>query len=163
MSEDIKLDPIKVAEARIAKAQERRKAIADAEKLPRLEQQAADLEAIADLEDSHGSERILRVDLRGWVPNRGAATLVAALLPESGDHKFARFQQVASKGDKLKGSERVDAQESLARSCLAYPDPKTQKELYEATIAIAPGVLGHVAKQIVEYVQGKAIEEGNAG
>lgn len=159
---DIDLDPIKALEERIAKAQERRRQVVADERIPKLTQQADDLEALADLEVEHGSERILRIDLRGWVPGRGAATLVAALLPEAGDHKFKRFQQVAARGEKLKSAERVDAQESLARSCVAYPNPKDNKDLYDATVALAPGILGHVAKQIVDYVQGKAIEEGNA-
>lgn len=150
-------------QARIAASAARRKAKADAEKLPRLEQEAADLERVAELEEEHGSERVLVVRLpHGWTPGRGAATLVAALLPETEDRKFRRWKDLAMHTRNAKAADITEAENQFAASCIVYPDRKSEAEkaMYEATIQLAPGILGHVAAQVAEWVQGKAEERG---
>lgn len=153
-------DPIRELEARIAAAQAKRKAIADSEKLPYLEQRAADMETLAELEAEHGSDRVLRIDLKGWTPGKGAATMVVVRLPLSSESVFRRFRTKVSKRE-LKPHEGVEAEEELARACMVYPHPKNARELYEATIDIGPGLLAHAATEIVRWAQGKAAEEKN--
>jgi len=121
------------------------------------EQQGKDLEELDLLEAEHGDERVIRIDLVGWQPGDGAATLVAAKLPRSSEMVFQRFQQKIG-GKKATGNTDLDAQDQLARSCLVYP--AANSDLLRATLDAAPGILGHVAVQIVNAVQGKAALEG---
>ena len=151
--------PAEQALERIAIAQARRKALVDSEREARVLQQADDIEAIVELEELHGSERVLRIELDCWAPNRGAATCVAVLLPEAGDHKFKRFQQIANR-DELKPAEKVDASDVLARSCIVYPHPKDAPEMYKATVSLSSGILAYVTNQIITHVRGRLVEEG---
>jgi nitrate/nitrite-specific signal transduction histidine kinase len=144
---------------RIAAAEAARKHNAKSEASAKLEQRANDLEALVKLETAHGSERILQVDMIGWVPNRGAATMVVVKLPETSDHKVRIVQELASK-ENVKAAAKVEASETLARQCLVYPSPKDHPDLYAATIELAPGILGHASNQIVKAVSGKAVAEG---
>jgi len=155
------VSPEEALQKRIADAQARRKAVVDAETLPKLEQRAVDMERLAELEELHGSERVLRVDIIGWKPSLGAATMMIALLPETSDSKFKRFQHVVN-NPKAKPAETVDAGDTLAASCIVYPSRKddAEKDCYTATVNLAPGVLAHVASQVTNWVQGKAIELG---
>ena len=146
--------------ARIEAAQAKRKANADSETLPKLAQRAADLEALADLEVEHGNERIVQIDLVGWVPEKGAATMVIALLPNGNDAKFKRFIQQANESN-LKAKGKVDASEMFGRGCIVYPSKVDHPDMLAATLALAPGVCAHVAREVVVYAQGKAIERGN--
>ena len=66
---------------RIAAAQAKRAALQAVEAEAHAEQQATDLEALADLEATHGYERVFSVVLGGWTPGKGAATMVIARVP----------------------------------------------------------------------------------
>jgi hypothetical protein len=85
----------------------------------------------------------------------GATTLVVARVPLGSEKVFKRFEDTVSnpKSDKLK------AVHLLAVSCLVYPSPRDEKELYEATLDLAPGLLSNVGHAIVEAVQGNVEEE----
>lgn len=147
--------------ASIAKARAARKG---GEDLARKRQQVVDLEALSGLEEEHGFNRVLRIDIEGWKSGAGAATMVVVLLPERRDAKFKRFQQELNK-ERPESSKRLDAADKLARSCLVYPDAKTDdgKSLLESTLELAPGLLTHVANQIDGWATGKAMEEGKGG
>jgi hypothetical protein len=149
--------------AAIAKARAVRKG---AEDVARKRQQVVDMAALSELEEEHGHNRVLRIDIEGWKSGAGAATLVAVLLPERRDAKFKRFQQELNK-ERPDSPKRIEAADRLARSCIVYPDPKDEehggKALFEATIELAPGLLTHVANQIDGWATGKAIEEGKGG
>lgn len=143
---------------RIAAVEARRAAARAEVAAAHAEQQATDLEALADLEETHGYERILRIDINGWAVGQGAATLVVTRVPKASEKVFKRFQETVE-ASKKGATASSAAAETLARSCLVYPSPESAKALYDATIDLAPGILGHVALQIVEAVQGRAEEE----
>lgn len=122
-------------------------------------QKLLDLERLDELEEEHGYGRVLRVDLGNWRDGSGAVTLMVLRLPLASEAVFKRFQQqVAS--DKASTAAKVEAGEVLARSCVVYPNPKTEADAYNATVEMAPGVLGNLALQIVTAVQGRAEAEG---
>jgi len=151
--------PEQILERRIAAAKKKREMTAEAERLPKLEQQATDMEIVADLEAEHGTERVIVIPLSGWVASRGMVTMVAALLPEATDHKIKKIQQIAS-NDKTTGNEKLKASEQLGRQCLVYPSPKEHEAAFAATTELAPGILNRVANDVIKAVQGKVIEEG---
>lgn len=141
------------AAERIAAAQARREALKVAEAEAHAEQQATDLEALVELEAVHGYSRIVRVDLAGWKP--GAASMVVARIPLGSEAVYRRFEQTVAKAKKDSG-DAMAAGATLATACLVYPDDKA---LREATLDAAPGILQHVALQIVTAVQGAAEEQ----
>lgn len=143
---------------RIAAAHAKRAALQAQEKALFDEQQAADLEALVDLEAEHGFDRVLRVDLTGWKPGTGAATMAVVRVPYGSEAYFKRFEQTIAKA-KDGSTTRVDAGYTLARACLVYPSEKDAPDLYKATMDLAPGILSHLAHQIVKAVQGQAEEE----
>lgn len=123
----------------------------------RAEQYEKDLEELDKLEELHGHDAVLSVELIKWSP--GATTMIVVKLPKTSEQVYKRFQHQAN-AKNPSASHKVDASDMLARSCAVYPHPKEDTELFDATIDIAPGLLGYVAQQIVDSVQGKAEEEG---
>jgi hypothetical protein len=146
------------AAERIAAVQAKRAALQATEKAAFDEQQATDLEALVALEEEHGFDRVLRVDVGGWKPGTGATTLMAARIPLASESYYKRFEQTVAKA-KDGTTVKVEAGYTLARACLVYPSEKGEPELYKATVDIAPGILSHLAHQIVKAVQGQAEEE----
>jgi hypothetical protein len=146
------------AAERKAAVEEKRAAMRAELEEARAEQEATDLEALVDLEAEHGFDRILRVNLRGWKKGVGAATMVIARVPERKESFFKRFEQTISKAKEGSGA-RLDALHALAEACIVYPNKKTQKELYDATMELASGITSHVGSEIVNWSQGKAAEE----
>ncbi len=141
---------------RIAAAYARRQTLKDSEAKAFEEQQASDIEALVTLEEEHGFERVLRIDLKGWTPGKGAATMVIARVPFAREALFKRFEETVSKPK----ADNLKAGHVLATSCIIYPNRKDDDtEFYSATVDLAPGILSHVAAQIVQAVQGQAEEE----
>lgn len=143
---------------RIAAAQQRRDAIREEHAHAYAEQQATDLEVVAALEDEHGFERVLRIDVGGWKAGEGAATLVVVRIPKSSESVFKRYEQTVSKA-KTGTTAGLDAAHMLAEACLLYPSKKNQKDLYDATMELASGIRSNMAFQIAKVVQGNAEEE----
>lgn len=141
------------AAERIAALEARRTAMQAAEAEARAEQQAADLESLVELESLHGFGRIIRVDLSSW--RAGSATMVAARIPLGSEAVYRRFEQTVARAKKDSG-DALAAGTLLATACLVYP---ADKDLLAATIDAAPGILQHVALQIVTAVQGAAEEQ----
>ena len=123
------------------------------------EQYAKDFEALDKLEEEHGYERVLSVTLKGWRSGEGAATMIVVRVPRAREAIFKRFQQQVN-SNKAGAKQKVEAAELLGSSCLLYPSKTDDPECHEATMDLAPGVLGHAAALIVEAVQGEAEEEG---
>ena len=123
----------------------------------RSEQNATDMAEVLRLEEEMGYEAVEVVYLARWSP--GATTLVVAEIPRAADHRFKRYQQLVN-SKKTSGAKKIEAGDSFSRSCLLYPSPKEQTELFEATTNVAPGLLGHVALQLVMAVQGREQDEG---
>lgn len=142
---------IKAAEAR---REALRAAHAEAHKL----QQAIDIVALVDLEEAHGFERVLRVDIGGWKAGVGAATMVVARIPDRREAFFRRYEQTVAKA-KPGTTAALDAAHMLAEACLIYPSKKEHSELHEATMELAAGVLTNLALQVAKIVQGNAEEE----
>lgn len=142
-------------EERKRAAEARRALLREEHTAAHAEQEAADMERVVDLEDEHGFDRVLRINLRGWKAGSGAATLVAARIPLSSERVVKRFEDTVSKPK----AENLKALHLLAESCLIYPSRKDEKELYDATLELAPGLLSNVGHAIVEAVQGKVEEE----
>ncbi len=142
---------------RIAQAEKRREAREKAYTEAFELQHADDLEALDRLEDEHGWGRIHRIDLTAWQPGTGAVTLIAAKLPLSSDATFKRFAQQSVGKDK-KPAAVIESGEAFGASCVVYPEPGS--DAYKATVEAFAGVLGHVAVQVVQAVQGRAAEEG---
>ena len=141
---------------RIAAAQARRDAQRAAEAEAHAEQLANDLEALADLEAEHGYDRVLRVDLRGWKPGPGAATMVVARIPTKRDDIFKRFESMAARA-KSGTDDGLKALHQLAEACIVYPARKSDE--LAATMDLAPGILSNRGLQLVQHVQGAAAEE----
>lgn len=138
-----------------AEVEQRREARRLAHETARAEQEAIDLVELDKLEEAHGWDGVEPIRLSRWEP--GAATMLVIRIPRASEHVYRRFQQQAN-ADKAKGAQKVEASETLGRSCVVYPDPKS--DLYEKTVDIAPGILGHAAHRVVMAVQGKEEEEG---
>ena len=144
------------AAERIAAALAKREQLKTSEADARAEQYAVDLEALVDLEGEHGFDRIVRVDVGVWQPGKGAATMVVAKAPRGSEKVFKRFEEKIAKAKKDGSTAVLDAHHELAISCLVYP---SDKKLLDATLDIAPGLLSHVANEIVKAVQGSAEDE----
>lgn len=140
------------AAERIAAARSKRDALQAVEETARDEQLANDLEAIADLEAEHGFERIIRIQLPGWTPGKGAPTCVAVRVPYAKEQKCKRFIQLIN-ASKEHTRERIEASEQLGESCMVYPKLGTDE--YKAALEIAPLILTHAAAQIVKASQGQ--------
>lgn len=141
---------------RIAAALAKREAQKQAEAAAFAEQQATDIEALVELEAEHGFDRILRIDIKGWRPGSGAATLVAAKIPTGSSSLVRRYEQRVARA-KQGTTEILDAGEQLAKACVVYP--ALDSELGKATLDLAPGILANVALQVIRHVQGEAEEE----
>lgn len=144
------------AAERMAAALARREALRAAEAEAYAEQQAADVEALVELEATHGFERVLRVDLGAWSPGKGAATMIVARVPTGADAIWRRFETKMGAAKKGTGDAQSAGVE-LATACLVYPEKGSM--LYAGTLDLAPGILGNVALQIVNAVQGNAEKE----
>jgi len=147
---------------RIEAAEKKREATAAGEELPYLEQRATDMERVAELEAQYGSKRVWKMDVKGWCPmdrvkgaTREAATLVAVKLPLRSESTWQRFQNeiIRYREEERKSVATV---EQLARVCMVYPDPKTEAELYRATIELAPATFTTAAALINEKAGGQA-------
>lgn len=147
----------KTAQERIDAAKARRMKTSEAEGEAKLEQEATDLEAIADLEAEHGFDRIIRIGLNAWKPGMGAPASIAVRVPLGSEKLCQRFIETINRS-KEGAKERLTAQDALAVECWVYP-PKGS-DPYKAALEIAPLILSHAALQIVRASQGKAEEEG---
>ena len=121
------------------------------------EQLTTDMARVLELEEEHGYDAVEVIRLARYRP--GATALVVAEVPRASDHRFKRYRQVAG-SEKSNSAAKTDAADLFAKSCMLYPSPKDQAELYEVTVDAAPGILGHVALQLVKAVQGRELEEG---
>lgn len=143
---------------RIAAANAKREALKAAEAAAHAEQQATDIEALVELEEKHGFERVLRIDIGGWKSGEGAATLVVVRIPKTSESVFKRHEQTISKA-KEGSTSKLDSAHLLADTCLLYPSRETQKDLYNATMDLAPGLRTNIAAQLVTAAMGQAEEE----
>lgn len=148
-------DPVKTPEQRKAAALAKRELQKKGEAEAFAVQEADDIERLVELEGEHGFERVLRIDLNGWKPGAGAATLVVARVPFASEKVYKRFEETVSKPK----AENLKAAHALAEACLVYPHRTDDAALYAATLELAPGLLTHVANQIANAVQGRAEEE----
>lgn len=146
------------AAARIAAALARRAKLQAVEADAFAEQQANDIERMVELEEEHGFERVQRLDIGGWKPGVGAATMVVVRIPTSSERVFKRYQDTAAKA-KDGSTTRTDAVVTLGASCIVYPHRDTDKALHDATIELAPGIIGHAGAAVINTVQGNAEEE----
>ena len=139
---------------RIAAAQARRDALKAAEAEMFAEKFATDLEALAELEAEHGEARVLRIDIGGWKPGAGAATMIVGRVPTKKDSIYKRFVDTVAK----QNADNVKATDTLAAACLVYP-AREDADLFAATMELAPGALTTLGLQLVKAVQGHAEEE----
>jgi hypothetical protein len=125
----------------------------------RTEQFARDLQRLDELEEEHGYERVMRVDLPGWDPAIGGPTLVIVRCPKASEAVIKRFEQEVHRSKE--GSDaRLRASESLGRACLVYPDPVADPESFTKVLDTAPGLLSQAALLVIRRAQGQAAEEG---
>jgi len=137
------------AEARIAKSR-------DARDEQRDEQEATDLEAIADLEEN-GGEALHTMTCSGFAP--GVPVRIAFRAPTRSEYK--RYSDLTGKAAKNKNDVKGhrDAQEQLARSCWVYP-PANPPELREAVLEAFPGAIISMAIEAVKLAELRSEEEG---
>lgn len=153
---DIKDPP--TAQERIAAAQKKRDEQRAKERVERDEQEAIDLEAIADLEAEHGEARIVAISIANvWKPGAGAPVRIAALVP-TGTSKLAQRWIDQINRSKEHSRDRLTAQDALATECWLYPAKGS--EGHKAALELAPLILGNLAVQIVLASQGLAEAEG---
>lgn len=142
---------------------ERRAKGRDAHETAWKTQHVADLEALANLEDEHGYDRLVRVELRGWKADSGAATMAVAKRARASDKLYKRFVDMvrrSKKGERVDDNEVERAGNMLAESCLVYPSKDDKAGAYEATLELFPGLLTSVAAAIVTAAMGRAEAEG---
>jgi hypothetical protein len=147
--------------AQIAELEAQREKAREELELARTIQYAKDLQRLVELEEEHGQNGVLKINLaKVWKKDKGAATLAVVKLPEDKDKLFRRFEVAAAKSKS--GDETLKAGHLLAESCLVYPSKKDEPDLYTATINLAPGVFSLIANGIAERVQGSKDEgKGN--
>jgi hypothetical protein len=115
-----------------------------AEMLPRMEQHVADMRAVNKLEAEHGHNRVGVATLKGWTPGCGAATLIAVVVPKRSDHRYQKFQQqILAHRKNPHGTTK--AIEELGSNAIGYPHKERDRELYDATLEIAPVMLNTAA------------------
>jgi len=151
-------DDIEELEEKIAEVRKRRAAQAQKEHKPWLVQNLKDQLALADLEDEHGPNRVWSIEFEGWKAEEGAATLIVVLLPTRSEKKFKKFQQLVLK-NRERAPQVLTAIEQLARTCVVYPHPEEQKELYTGTVELAAGILSEAADFIGAKLRGQAEED----
>lgn len=172
MSEEMSPEEVAAKEAakraealrrRIEEAEKKREAVAAEEELPYLEQRAIDLERAADLEAEYGAKRVWKMDVKGWCPKERvkgatheAATLVMVKLPLRSEGNWQRFQSEIVRYREESGTKSIPEIERLARVCMVYPHPKSDKALYDATIELAPATFTTAAALINEKAGGQA-------
>jgi hypothetical protein len=122
-----------------------------------LEQEIDDRKRQRELEREHGYNRVLAVPFSAWKPGVGAATRFVVLLPDARTRQFKIMQRAIArlKDDR---EEQVEEVERLARNCVRYPHPERDRQMFEATANLAPGIMGNLAKQIIEKVAGREVD-----
>ena len=146
------------AQERIDAARKRSADTASAQADAFLEQLATDLEAKADLEATHGFDRVRAISIQGvWKPGAGAPTLVCVVIPKGSDKLCQRFIETVNHA-KEGSRERLKAQDDLASECWAYPVKGSESQ--KAALELAPLILSNAALQIVQASQGVAEETG---
>lgn len=149
----------KTLDEQIAEIESKRKAIKDRHEAAFKVQLLADLQALSRLEEEHGFERVLRINIPGWKEDSGAATLFVFRVPLESEKTFKAWEDEVGKA--AKGSPKVlNASRNLAKSCMVYPDRDSQHDLWEASIELAAGILAASAGVIAKRAQGEAQEEG---
>lgn len=105
---------------KIERIQAQRKAIRDALDVQRVEQEAADLEAIADLEVEHGPSNVavLRINYAPGLPS-----LVAVRIPSKAEMKRYRdtIKPGTGRGGQLKVGDFDLAYSQIGGACIVYP------------------------------------------
>jgi len=157
------LTPEEIADKRIADAQARRdkrKAHVD---LVRKLQLASDLEMLDQLEEEHGHERVIRIDLIAWddkVPE-GTPTMVIAKIPTQRAVYRRHNDQIANAVASKDGKAAVEAKALLGKSCMLYPNEKDHPEQYKAVMDLTgEGILVSVGNQISAIMDGRSAQEG---
>lgn len=152
-----------LADKKIAEAQARRDARKAHVELARKIQLAADIEVLDRLEEEHGHERVIRIDLIGWddkVP-AGTPTMVIAKVPTQRAVYRRHNDQIANAVASKDGKAAVDAKATLGRSCLIYPNEKDHPEQYKAVMDLTgEGILVSVGNQISAIMDGRSASEG---
>lgn len=134
-------------EARIEKQRDER---AQAEQLPFMEQKLADMRRINELEAEHGHQRVGVAPLRRWSPGRGAATRIAVVVPTRSEHRYQKFQEMILAHRKNPNGTRK-AIEELGKFVIGYPHHERDKALYDATLELAPVMLGTAADMAAHF------------
>lgn len=144
-------EPVKTEEELIEERREkRRKAAADAKAVQYL----VDLKVLDALEEKHGEGQVKPLHVPTFVP--GLPTMVIVKSP-AGTPAYKRFcdQVRAAKGH----PEMINAAgETLARACIAYPEPAVQMQMLEAF----PNMLNDAANAASGFVQLKSEAEKKA-
>jgi GNAT superfamily N-acetyltransferase len=137
---------------------------AEEERLAYLEQEVSDRERQRELEREHGYSRVLSVPFDAWKPDAGpmlddgahvqASTRFVCLLPEARGRQFKLMQRALArlKDDRAEQAEEV---ERMAKGCIRYPHPEQDRAMYQATINLAPAILGNLASQMIDKVAGR--------
>jgi hypothetical protein len=137
---------------------------AEEERVAYLEQEVIDRRRQRELEREHGYNRVLSVPFNAWKPDAGpaldggghvqAATRFVCLLPDQRGRKFKQMQRALAhfKDDRAEQAEEV---ERMAKGCIRYPHPERDRAMYQATINLAPAILGNLARQMIDKVAGR--------
>lgn len=137
---------------------------AEEERLAYLEQEVIDRGRQRELERQHGYNRVLSVPFDAWKPDAGpalddgthiqASTRFVCLLPDARGRQFKLMQRALArlKDDRAEQAEEV---ERMAKGCIRYPHPERDRAMYQATINLAPAILGNLASQMIDRVAGR--------
>jgi hypothetical protein len=137
---------------RIAAIQKQRQARKDALHKQCEEQRANDLEALAALEDQHGSQAIAayEIDPDRWTP--GLPTLVVVHVPDSAFNRYRTMVRKAKGNHEAMGA----AGDMLGDVSVAYPESDVYRELRKAY----QGLHDNIAVIAVKLAEGRAADEG---
>lgn len=141
-----------MSEDKLAEIEARRAARKVALDAQYREQRVKDLEALEQLECTHGEGNVAYVDLNSWSP--GLPTLVAARASKPIEIKRYRAR-IKIKDGQIEGS--AEAAEELAAICRTYP---IEKDDYAAVLEARPGIGAALGGELVRRATAQANEAG---
>lgn len=120
----------------------------------RDDQYAKDLEALDELEASHGDENVSRLAVNGFRP--GLPTFVVVRVPT--DVEYKRFSQTVRRA-KDNNEAKAQAVEQLGAVCLVYPS-KDDEETRKALLSAFPGIIPSAGVEATRLAEAQRETEG---
>lgn len=141
------------AKAKIEEIQRKRDERREAIQRAKEEQFAKDLEVLASLEEEHGHDAVVRLDMERFV--EGQPTFVVIKAPSRAAYK--RFQDTMAIAEKGRGQKPLEVHEQFARACWVYPAERAEQE---ALLESFPGVSLSMSIRAQRFAEARVVDEG---